>query len=43
MADEADWERLRRCLAKAGGSVEEERFEGWRQQPLVGRLVRVDS
>ena len=43
MAVEADWERLRRCLAKAGGSVEEERFEGWRQQPLVGTLVRVAS
>jgi DNA-binding SARP family transcriptional activator/TolB-like protein len=43
MAVEADWERLRRCLAKAGGLVDEERFEGWRQQPPVGRLVRVAS
>ena len=25
-----DWQRLRRCLAAAGGLVDEERFEDWR-------------
>jgi hypothetical protein len=43
MAVEADWERLRRCLDTAGGSVEGECFEGWRQQPPIGGLVRVAS
>jgi tetratricopeptide (TPR) repeat protein len=30
IAVEDDWQRLRRCLAAAGGLVDEERFEDWR-------------
>jgi hypothetical protein len=30
IAVEDDWQRLRRCLAAAGGLVDEVRFEEWR-------------
>jgi len=39
MAVEDDWQRLRRCLATAGGVVDEERFEEWPPSSPAGRLM----
>jgi DNA-binding SARP family transcriptional activator/TolB-like protein len=43
MAVEDDWERLRRCLAAAGGLVDEECFGEWSSSPPAGRLVKSAS
>ena len=39
MAVEDDWQRLRRCLAVAGGLLDEERFEDWRPGLRADKLV----
>jgi DNA-binding SARP family transcriptional activator/TolB-like protein len=43
MAIEDDWERLRRCLAAAGGLVDEECFANWWPSPLADRLMKSAS
>ena len=43
IAVEDDWQRLRRCLAAAGGLVDEERFEEWRPSPPADRLTEPAS
>jgi DNA-binding SARP family transcriptional activator/TolB-like protein len=43
IAVEDDWQRLRRCLAAAGGLVDEERFEDWRPRPPADRLTESAS
>ncbi len=43
IAVEDDWQRLRRCLAAAGGLVDAERFEEWRPSPPADRLTEPAS
>ena len=43
MAVEDDWERLRRCLAAAGGLVNQERFGEWWPGPSADRLMKSAS